>query len=266
MRDEDLARLLHRATDALPEPDVAERTWAQGRRVRRRHRAGVVVGGLATAAVVALATVQGTGGGALHPSGMTVEPGSSAGAPGERVLEPPQPPEEAVLEAPRPEQFDPDLAGVVWSDQVQAPLDPSLSYRNARSTWAMLWSACLQARGYDVTGRGTSLAVDLGGVPQGDYTRDVGTCRAELLTDSPVLLQPGDQLRIEDRSALTGRYFEYYWARQCLADAGLPTDPLVPAEDFIGQLAWAQIPAWHPYTAAAEDGRYAEARDACPLR
>ncbi|MEU4195952.1 hypothetical protein AB0E69_28895 [Kribbella sp. NPDC026611] len=60
MRREDVAPLLFRAADRLPEPDLADAAWAEGVAVRRRRRRSILIG-LIAAVVVALITVIGIG-------------------------------------------------------------------------------------------------------------------------------------------------------------------------------------------------------------
>lgn len=262
VREHELPELLQRAVQDVPEPDVAEDTWWQGRRSRRRRGQAGALGGLVAAALVGLAALQlPFQGGLLHPSG--TERADPAGRAAEGlVLEPPE---------------TPDLEGTVWhqeppglppgSDHWQwPPAIDAVSLQHAHDLWATLWTACLESRGYAVDVDGAALTMVRDGALSGDYTRDVLSCGNELRTDSPVVLDDPGGVRLKERSVLMNRWFQYDWTRQCLEENDLPTGPRPLADEFIAHLGWAQLPAWHPYLEMVQEGRYEEARDRCPMR
>lgn len=289
MRDAELRGLLHRAGEELPEPDVAESTWSRGRVVRRRRWTVRVVGGLAALAVEGGLGVQVAGWADGGPRGTTGLAGGASDGPVQR-LEPPATPLGApAFPAPEPVELQ-DAR-----ERTQLSVDEAAEPRAAQeaagtggppvrvtgSTDLLTGSAlvlqsrqvcdvhvgCLESRGYAVSRDGPALSVPLpDGKQDGDYRRDTQACRAELVTDAPVSVPPGEDVDDEARAALTERYFQYYWVQSCLVDADLPTVPAMPAEEFITGLAWAQLPPWHPYAEAARQGRYAEARAACPVQ
>lgn len=288
MKGPELAGLLRRAADDLPEPDLAAPTWAAGRTARRRRWGTRAVGALAACGVVGVLGLQVVGGGGDGAPGGTVAPGAppGTGAVVAQVLDPPAPYLEQVSrdEAAAQDRSAADLAPM--PDQAAASAGPTVtedagvlsrstgmvagslgrgSDRAAHQVWVSLYTGCLTSRGYDVTTAGAALSVTRAGAVPGDYERDLAACRAELVTDPPVTAAPGHELTLEERSRLAGRYFQYYWARRCLLDAGLPTGDLMLAEHFISTLPVAQLPPWHPYQEAAEQGRYTEARAACPI-
>lgn len=250
MREHELGDLLRASVDQVREPDLARVTWEKGRR-RRRHRSvvGGVVGAGSTAGVVALLLLGPWAGG---PPGREPTTSPSAG-----------------IGVPAP-----------------MPLDPgSAAAEQGRQVWVQLYSACLDDRGYAVTLREDGLAASRSDVVAGERDRDLARCRAELVLDAPAQVVslpapdaegagPGVGVRAEsDRwgvdeagtQALTGRYQDYGRVNRCLSEAGLPAGSVPTVAGFVQDYAWAQVPPWHPYLEAAEQGRYAEARDACPI-
>ena len=248
MREHELAGRLRSEAERIPEPDLAESTWERGRRVRRRRfLAGV--GGATTAAAAALALLVVPG-----APDLSAEPAGDV-------------PGQTVVDAPRP----------VAADQASG---------EELQTWTRLYTACLEASGYEVTRREHGIAATKLGVQAGERDRDLSRCQAELLLEAPPRPEPAvpsppepeptepvpsdygsgwGAMVQEARMTLTARYHDYLISHSCLDAAGLPTREPPPAEVFIRGLDWAQIPAWHPYLEAAREGRYVEARDACPL-
>lgn len=259
MRSQDLPRLLHLAGDEVLEPDLARSTWERGRRSRRRRLA---LRGTGALGVVALAVS------ALSLSWSEPAPLTAGPAAGEDV-------------------------GPTDAEAIELPLTAAatLPGEQARSVWRELYSACLTDLGYEVSvvpgdgDGGGGLAASRQGVQAGERDRDLQRCRAQLVLDSPVTAAPAEEVRETppqegraqpadplgpglDRSSrlqLTARYQEYLVADSCLRDAGLPTSDPPPAEDFIQALVRDQLPPWHPHLEAAEQGRYEQARTACPL-
>lgn len=255
MKESELRALLHRAGDELPDPDVAEDTWSRGRLARRQRWTARVVGALVSASVVGVLGVQVTGWSEEVLRGTVEVTGGAGDGPVQR-LEPPA----SVLELSRL----PDPARTSgWPDL----LTGSTLLHQGQQVWADVYTGCLESRGYAVSRDGTALSVTFpDGKQDGDYRRDTQACRAELATDTPTSVPPRSDIDKEARAALTGRYFQYYWAQGCLVDAGLPTSPTMLAEEFIAGLGQTQLPPWHPYQEAAREGRYAEAREACPIQ
>lgn len=269
MRDHELPELLRRAGDDLPEPDVAESTWAQGRVARRRRWASRALGGLAAAGAVGVLALQLTAGSGPGSGSLPVTPaGSSGDGATQQLLQPPLADleVEAVSTAEDPGGQGDDEAGmrVVAGQPDPVLLGAALEARSLE-VWTSVYTGCLASRGYTAERSGAALSVTLEGAFAGDYERDVAACRAELVTDAPAAVAPGTGVGMAQRGPLTGRYFQYYWAQRCLQDSGLPTGALMPAEDFILGLAWSQLPPWHPYQEAAEQGLYEQARTACPI-
>lgn len=285
MRDAELRELLHRAGDEVPEPDVAVSTWSRGRVARRRRWTLQCLGGLVAATVVGALGVQVAGwsdGGPLSPAQVAGETGDGA----VQRLEPPssvlvmsplQDPQLLAVDERRTREDAADAAresAEAAETRAQgrmqegaAALAGSTLLDRTQQVWADVQAGCLESRGYLVSRDGPALSVTLPeGKKGGDYSRDTRACRAELLTDAPVSVIPLEPVVGQARVALTERYFQYYWAQGCLVDAGLPTVPVMPAEEFIAGLGWAQLPPWHPYEESARQGRYAEAREACPIQ
>lgn len=252
MREHELGGRLREEAERIPEPDLAVATWERGRRVRRRRfLAGMGCAATAAAAAVALLVVPGAPRLSTEPAGEV-----PAGA--------------AVLDAP-------------------PPVDADRASGAELRTWTILYTACLEEVGYDVDERPTGLAASKRGIRAGERDRDLARCQGELKLEapsrpesvplqSPAPVPTGDEgedarefghgwpeMVREARMILTARYHEYFQASTCLSAAGLPTSEPPTAEEFIQGLDWAQIPSWHPYLEAARVGRYAEARDACPL-
>lgn len=291
MRDSELRELLRRAGEDVPEPDVAEATWSRGRVARRHRWTARVVGGLAAAAVVGGLGVQlasWPGGGVPVAGGVDDASTHRFEPPPAALGGPPASPELVAAEEVRRHAQEAKEAkeakeaqesrgaaggddrasegGQVIRDDMNALAGATL-LRQARQTWADVYTGCLESRGYTVSRDGVALSVELPeGAIDGDYRRVAQACRAELATDAPVSVPPREGIDRQARAALTERYFEYYWAQSCLVDAGLPTVPTMLAEEFVTGLAWAQLPPWHPYEEAARQGRYAEAREACPIQ
>lgn len=260
MRDQDLPRLLRATGDDVGEPDLARSTWERGLKARRRRLVLTGAGGLGALA--------------LTVSALTLTlPGQG-----------PSPAPTTVASAAR--GAGPEAAGAI-----ELPLTASatLPGERAREVWRVLYTACLEEAGYDVSvlpgSTGGGLVAARPGVQAGERDRDLQRCRAELVLDAPVTLAPPDEPRRSlagddpdddstwggwrldqsDRMALTARYQSYLVVDACLHDAGLATSPPPPAEDFILTLALDQLPPWHPYVEAAGQGRYEQARTACPL-
>ena len=253
MRDHELPELLHRATDEVGDPDVAESTWAQGRAARRRRWSSRAVGGLAAAGVVGLLALQVVGSEAEAPG--VADPaasGTGTDGRGQHLLRPSLVWDQDLSTQPADQPLDPALVGE-WLEQ------------ESLHVWMAVYSGCLESRGYTVTTAGPSLSVTQQGVVAGEYERDSEACRAELVTDAPAVVPPLREASAAERARLSERYFQYYWTRQCLLESDVPTGDLMPAEDFIAGLARSQLPPWHPYQEAAEQGLYAQARDACPI-
>lgn len=282
MKDSELRDLLRRAGAELPEPDVAESTWSRGRVSRRRRWTLQVVGGLAAVAVVGGLGGQVAG---WPDSGLRSTADVAGGSEISERFEPPPvmlagpPPSSEITaleeararadEAPRVRSSAEDGAQLETVDVL--PSVPSSLVIQTQQVWADVYTGCLESRGYVVARDGAALSVTFpDGRQDGDYRRDTAACRAELVTDAPTSQSPtgGPRSGLDgtDRAALMEHYFDYYWVQSCLVDAGLPTAPPMLAEEFISGLAWAQLPPWHPYQEAAREGRYAEAREACPIQ
>ncbi|WP_151523943.1 hypothetical protein [Serinicoccus kebangsaanensis] len=252
MRSQDLPRLLREAGDEAAEPDLARSTWERGRRSRRRR---LVLTGTTGLAALALGVTALT---LSRPDLPGAEPAGRGGA-------------------------------AVGGAAIELPVDGATTDPGgqAERVWRTLYTACLEDLDYEVAGVSDDggLAATKLGVQAGERDRDLRRCRAELVLDSPVTLAASEEpaegpwpatgefpaetssygMDQSMRVVLTARYHEYFIANACLQEADLPTSVLPPAEDFIHELAREQLPAWHPYLEAAEQGRYADARAACPL-
>lgn len=254
MKDHQLPALLARAVDEVPEPQLAEQAWARGRRERRRRRVAGFVGSLAAAAVVALAVVQTPlQAGLLHPT--ETQQADPAGTGAGLLLEP-------------PEGVDPEYRSLPLWDELPAWMawEREEQRRQGHELWASLWTACLEDRGYAVSPRGTALQLFRSEAGPGDHSRAVLACGEELRTETPLALDSGQTMvDVPLRSVLMNRWFVYDWTRQCLEKQGLPTAPRPYPDQFIAVLGWWGLPLWHPYQAMVEQGRYAEARDLCPI-
>lgn len=231
-RPSDLHRALDLASADVPVPDgLAETTWLRGRRVRRRERWARATGGLGLVAAVALtwAVVAGP-----------LAPGDDLGVG-------PAAPSTA-------------LEGV---ERVPVTASPA-----TQEVWAALRSACLAEEGYTVRGTGSTLSVTRPGAQPGDYTRDTARCDDELAMRLPpvdVLPDESGALRPPASEALGALYARYRVAAACVEAQGLPLDPAPPQAEFVEAFAREWMPSWHPWTAAARDGHYAQARTDCPI-
>lgn len=252
---EGLRRALGVASDGTRVPDgLAETTWLRGRRVRRRRAAlvsGAVAAALATT-VLGWSLVGGapTGRDAI-PAGTSAPTTEATDAPGEDGVTAPalteEPPEPPVTEA----------------DAV--PVEASAETEHV---WQVLRSACLENWGYDVSVRGASVSATKQGARFGDYTRDLALCDAELaMRLPPVDVQPDEDGGLPElaRVALREVYAGYLATAECVRAQGMPVDEAPPEEEFVRMFAREWMPSWHPWTAAAEAGDYAEVRSACPV-
>lgn len=269
MREDELGGLLHRAVEDVPEQDLAEQSWARGRRERRRRRGAGVLGGLVAAGLLGLAVAQAPlQGGPLHPSGTTAVAPAGEGSGGRSGTTEDGAGQDGMWVEPPPWSLpleDPAADGRSKL-LVTPPFDAQGTREQAHRVWATLWTACLESRGYSVDVDGHALTMTREGAAPGDYLRVRSSCRAEVRTDSPAVLPPDGRITRSDRTALMTRWFEYDWAQQCLVENGLPTGPRPRlADTFVNDLVWAQLPTWHPYTAAAEAGLFEDARDHCPI-
>ncbi|KUG51941.1 hypothetical protein AVL62_08405 [Serinicoccus chungangensis] len=257
MRSQDLPRLLHLAGEDVLEPDLARSTWERGRRSRRRRLALRGTGALGVLALAVSAFSLSWS----EPGPLPAGPAANGGG------------------------------GPVGAEAIELPLTSgaALPGEQAGSVWRVLYTACLEDLGYEVSmvpgDGGGGLAATRQGVQAGERDRDLQRCRTRLALDSPVTAAPAEAVRetppqdgrrlpVESagsgldqpsRLQLTARYHEYLVADACLRDVGLPTSDPPPAEDFIEALVREQLPPWHPHLEAAEQGQYAQARTACPL-
>lgn len=246
-------------------PDgLARTTWLRGRRVRRR-RAALASGGAAAAlaaTVLGWSLVGGapagrdalpagpTGSSATShplPTGDTPGPSSPSGdTPGTPTL---------TEQAPEPPQTEPDVV----------PVDASAE---TERVWQVLRRSCLESRGYTVWVNGSSLSASQSGARAGDYTRDSALCDAELaMRLPPVDVQPGADGRLPEaaRTALTEVYRDYVTTAACVRGLGMPLDQAPSQTEFVDLFAREWMPSWHPWTAAADAGDYAQVRSGCPV-
>lgn len=285
MRDSELRALLRRAGDEITEQDVAESTWVRGRTARRHRWTARVVGGLVAASVVGVLGAQVAGWPGQDADGGVRVAGAVGDGPQQQLELPTLVGEMAsVAEREAAEalqvrsRMDAEDAREAEEARSGGPapepggdrspqLDPSPWLLQGQQVWADVYAGCLEAQGYVVARDGAVLSVTFPeGRQDGDYQREERECRGELVTDPPLTVSPQGGLDPEERAALADRYFQYYWAQGCLVDAGLPTPPTMPGEEFITGLSLTQLPPWHPYQEAAREGRYAEAQEACPIQ
>ncbi len=252
---EGLRRALDVASEGARVPDgLAETTWLRGRRVRRR-RAGLVSGGVAAVlatTVLGWALVGGAPAGRdAIPASTTAPTTEATDAPDGAGVSPPA----LTEEAPEPPATDRDDVPVEASAETER-------------VWQVLRSACLESRGYAVSVRGSSLSASKQGARFGDYTRDTSLCDAELAVQlPPVDVQPDEDGRLPELAtvALQEVYDGYVATAECVRAQGMPVDEAPPEEEFVAAFAREWMPSWHPWTAAAEAGDYAEVRSACPV-
>lgn len=271
---EAVRRALDVASEGVLIPDgLAETTWLRGRRVRRR-RAGLVSG---AAAAVLTTTVLGWAmvGGAPGPRDAipagTTAPTSQASPTGDTTGTPTSPPTGDTVGTPTPDA--PEVTPTLTEEAPEPPqtapdVIPVDASAETERVWQVLRRSCLESRGYRVWVTGSSLSASQSGARAGDYSRDTSLCDAELaMRLPPVDVQPGvdGQLPEAARTALTEIYRDYVAAAACVERQGMPVDEAPSETEFVDLFAREWMPSWHPWTAAADAGRYAEVRSACPV-
>lgn len=258
-------RALGLAAEGMPSPDgLAETTWMRGRRVRRRR--AVLSGAGATAVLGSTVLAWSLLGPAGLPGQPDVIPASApdAASTGPTSAGPLQTTDgEAGTDGSGPvlvETAPEPTAG----DPAQIPVDASAE---TERVWAVLRSACLEDRGYEVTVTGSTLSATKHGAQAGDYSRDTALCDAELgmrLPPVEVSFEDGEVGEVTD-VALRAVYVRYVATSACVREAGLPVDEPPGAEEFVDLFAREWMPSWHPWTAAAAEGDYAQVRSDCPI-
>lgn len=245
----------------VPEPDLAETTWRQGRRVRRQRHVATAVGGAA-----ALAMVAGTW--SVLADRPSAGPAGTSGS-------------DAVLSeaAPTPVLEDVSRADADRLSRERAAAEQA----EAQRLWASLSVSCLEAQGIDAwtddEGRGvSSRRPDERGLPGLQDSHD-------LCDQTMVLVMPGvgefeatvpALPRSIGRGSVDHLYLAYSRTATCLSHNGLPTEEPPTAEEFAERFTELNGPGyrtgdpiltpWHPYGAAlAQDGGVAKALEVCPV-
>lgn len=258
MKETEARRLLHRAADHIPDPEVAETAWRRGRTVRRRRHTAQLLGGLCAATVAVVAMTLGPG---LPGGGLVAGPG---GPEAERFW----------LPVPSARQTSPDPAldpaqlgelGLLRDGATPIPEAAVPLVDRARGVWATSYRACMEERGYAVANHGRSLWVSRAGTVRGGYERDRRECQTELRMDAPTIVGEGDTVSAVERREVVLHLRHYVDVNGCLAGQGLPVEDPMDEDEFVVGMAWAQTPPWHPYLAAIRADRYAEARTGCPI-